>query len=58
MPTQLQGQKPGLQRKPSSRQLEAERGRCWGLTCAAAAIASSVESKFPSFSFSCSTWDG
>lgn len=25
MPTQLQGQKPGLQRKPSSRQLEAER---------------------------------
>lgn len=57
VPMWLLGQKPGLQ-ETGGRELKAERGRHWGLTWAAAAIASSVESKFPSLSFASSTWDG
>lgn len=38
-------------------ELEVRQGKHQGHTCAAAAIANSEGSKFPSLSFSCSTWD-
>lgn len=51
------GPETWIAEETSGCELEARYGRRWGHTCAAAAIANSSGSKFPSLSFSCSTWE-